>query len=1402
MKKQILSSFLSIVLALTSLNGTTFAAMHKTENIQETQNLETEEKESDSIRLDVADTEESETQDIQTQEEINYTQIEDEKDKEEKEESFAQESISEEYISEDTQTKEKDLLSESQTDSLLIETTLTQEEDLAEESEGKTSLIQEEFDTMELEEDIESDTDSFYLFTSEDDIANGIVDESYGHIIWSIDRNGKLMVKGTGNYTNLHEWHSTPWYNYHDNILSAEICVNGMTDAAYMFEDCSNLTEIDLSQFDTSNVWQMYAMFAGCSSLKTLDLSNFDTSSVTHMGALFNGCSSLEQIDLSNFKTENVLYMTQMFSGCSSLKNIDLESFNTANVTDMSYMFSHCKSLTNLNLNNFDTSQVTDMSGMFYYCEQLTKLEINNFNTASVTNMAEMFGECNRIETLDLSHFYTDKIESMRYMFVNCSSLINLDLSGINAEKVTDYKDIFLHCGNLSVLYTPYNVKQAVSLPTDSSVWIQPDGTIITELPQNLEFSILITKNNRPPAVDAHLKAIKQKTTYWCKEDLNLDDIIVRFYDSYGNATIVTDYTTNIDEIDMSVAGIKELIIYYDDLQTVIEITVEGSVDIASGTVNESYGNISWVIDHEGKLTVTGTGNCMEEKHFAPWEPYREKIITAEIDITDMTNASCLFWNCTNLTSIAANHWDTSKITTMKSIFEGCSSLEKLDLSSWNTDSVNDMSLMFYKCSNLKELDLSNWNTANVTNMYSMFGECKALTSLNIKGFQTGNVTNMMFLFHGCSSLESLDVSHFDTKNVTDMGGMFQNGNSLTSLNLDNFNTENVTDMMYMFNGCNRLTQLDLCHFDTQNVTSMRGMFCNCSSLTELNVSNFQTEKVTDVSYMFSGCQNLLSLDLSSFSLGSLENTEDMFRDCAKISCIHTPKYCTKGILLPISESTDKWYMEDGTICTELPIGLAKSVILYKNWEFAITCTVTYDLQGHGQNILVTVNQGEKLTPPEAPIAEGYDFEGWYKDADCIYVWDFDTESVTADMILYAKWVVNYDSIEDFDDSSYTEQERIDLKTLNGTISPIKKKNYDGNPYEPIIKVTIIENGRKKTLTEGTDYRILYTNNVNAGKNARVTVRGNGIYKGELAANFEITPKSVKKLKITANTMTVGDQSKPSVYVYDGTKLLSEDRDFTLQYSDDLTAQKTNSAKIIINGTNNYTGSATLKLAVYEGSADKIIHSENVTLKYEKTTYTGKAIRDNEPIVIIDNVRLTKNKHYKVQYQNNINAGTAFVIVTGKGAYKGKVVKPFAITAANTAVTIKPISAKTYNGKLQKPSVTVKSENKKLKKNKDYTITYKNNLHKGTATVIIKGKGNYEGIQEQADFSIQPQKITKVSIKGTKTKGFTLTYAKKVLKEETDYTIEYGVEQKNKVQVTITGKGDFTGTITKKLKIQ
>ena len=57
---------------------------------------------------------------------------------------------------------------------------------------------------------------------------------------------------------------------------------------------------------------------------------------------MFNRCSSLKEINLSNFNTNNVTNMSFMFYKCSSLKEINLSNFNTNNFTDMSYMFCDC----------------------------------------------------------------------------------------------------------------------------------------------------------------------------------------------------------------------------------------------------------------------------------------------------------------------------------------------------------------------------------------------------------------------------------------------------------------------------------------------------------------------------------------------------------------------------------------------------------------------------------------------------------------------------------------------------------------------------------------------------------------------------------------------------------------------------------------------------------------------------------------------------------------------------------------------------------------------------------------------------------------------------------------------------------------------------------------------------
>ena len=150
----------------------------------------------------------------------------------------------------------------------------------------------------------------------------------------------------------------------------------------YMFFDCSSLTYLNLSNFNTENVTDMSWMFFKCISLENLNLSNFSTQKVINMRGMFSECSSLKNLNLSYFNTQNVTDMSWMFFKCSSLENLNLPHlFNTQNVTDMSWMFYNCSSLQNLNLSNFNTQNATDMSGMFNNCPFLTKIALSKFKS-------------------------------------------------------------------------------------------------------------------------------------------------------------------------------------------------------------------------------------------------------------------------------------------------------------------------------------------------------------------------------------------------------------------------------------------------------------------------------------------------------------------------------------------------------------------------------------------------------------------------------------------------------------------------------------------------------------------------------------------------------------------------------------------------------------------------------------------------------------------------------------------------------------------------------------------------------------------------------------------------------------------------------------------------------------
>ena len=148
------------------------------------------------------------------------------------------------------------------------------------------------------------------------------------------------------------------------------------------------------------------------------------------------------------------------------------------------------------------------------------------------------------------------------------------------------------------------------------------------------------------------------------------------------------------------------------------------------------------------------------------------------------------------------------------------------------------------------------------------------------------------------------------------------------------------------------------------------------------------------------------------------------------------------------------------------------------------------------------------------------------------------------------------------------------------------------------------------------------------------------------------------------------------------------------------------------------------------------------------------------------------------------------------------------ISISKASVTLST-STYAYDGKAETPSVTVKVGGKTLKKDTDYTVSYSNNTKVGTAKVTITGKGNYTGSVSKT-YSIK-NNFKKATVSGISTKAFTgknitqsitVKYNGKTLKNGTDYTVSYS-NNKNigTATVKITGKGSYTGTITKTFKI-
>ncbi len=191
-------------------------------------------------------------------------------------------------------------------------------------------------------------------------------------------------------------------------------------------------------------------------------------------------------------------------------------------------------------------------------------------------------------------------------------------------------------------------------------------------------------------------------------------------------------------------------------------------------------------------------------------------------------------------------------------------------------------------------------------------------------------------------------------------------------------------------------------------------------------------------------------------------------------------------------------------------------------------------------------------------------------------------------------------------------------------------------------------------------------------------------------------------------------------------------------------------------------------LAALNKALDNVEEPKILSLnKISDQEYTGKEIKPSITVKY-GSTALKLGTDYTVSYSNNKNIGTATVVVTGVGSYKGYTGKTTFKIVKKKEFSVYSISDKAYTGKEIKPTVTVKDGSKTLKLGTDYIVSYSNNKNVGNGTATVTGKNNYKGFSKKVTFKIEPRKVKNVKATST-TSSVKLTWDK--VSEATGYRI-------------------------------
>ncbi|MBD5504236.1 MAG: BspA family leucine-rich repeat surface protein [Lachnospiraceae bacterium] len=1359
-------------------------------------------------------------------EEMNEETISDEEaDKDEKEE---QETLDEEEGTPDQ--KNEETKEEEEVEAFIDE---VNEDTLSEDEETG-----QEFASESMLEELDANSEMAVMEVSDENIASGEINEAYGQIMWLINADGKLTVRGTGDYSSTTAQRA-PWLQYRDLITSAVIDITGITSTALMFENCSNMTSADLSKLDTSQVTDMQQMFTGCGNLKRLDLSNFDTSQVTDMSCTFLECHALEELNLRGLETEQVTDMHKMFYGCNSLKKLDVSSFRTGKVTSMAQMYKNCSSLIELDLSHFDTSQVTNMNEMFSFCKSMTRLNVNYFDTGQVTNMGSMFFECNNLVELDLSHFNTENVTNMSGMFYNCSNMTNLNLNKFDISQVTNISDMFYGCHSLveldlssfqtnrltsmsNMFYGCWNLLKLDLSHLDTSqvtsmLCMFGDCESLTKLDlSNFDTSKVTNMNKMFSGCKSlvHLDLSHFNTA-------NVSYVNNMFYECVKLTTLDLsnfDFSnvTNNQWIFMNCSSLTRIDTPYN---IKVSIYLSGRTWYTSdGTeVTEMPKNL----DYSVALGLDHIPSA--EKPVIP--PYEEEeqedepLSKEEKFVRDVTQYSL------------ANATEKKKKKIQSGLYDV---LFKAEFAPEGQDPHKTVTFAGAPEFNQK------WPYQN---------DYPGLGGVTIPDAKLGDIT------YSGKAKGCLSYGHFVSQHVYKSQGEPKPNTDLSVNNIKELIRTNVdpgeTIGFYKWILYEGKWVKSGIHYVAYLGESGDGEGFQCISYGggkygkwvdhSITVKYFTYEEFVDYYVKGKGADTFLIWD-----------TDDSLLDDEEINESRSPASIKIQVACPVEAVIER---NGETLDSRTP-GTVSFGSVVRNGDqktFDLTYSSDYQMRiiGTGEgSMTVTLTyfddagvQIDQRRFVNVPITVSTEIEsgGFDHIADFVLYVSDENDELSA-------WGAGPGETVSAPDNSFLPETSFEYDDEDETgihyrdipetgeipdglwVSNIPDTVYTGSAVKPEVRVY---DGPKR-LQKNKDYTISYKNNTNAAQSTdvkapTVVVKGKGNYSGTETQTFSITKRDISDTYITktfTDAYAIPANGKNPALVFSAkcnNKTLKKNTNYTLTVKDSNGNEVTSYAEegtysVVVKGVGtNYTGEYTLAFEV----SNKIPVSKLKIGKISAVEYDGKS-KKPELVIKYGNMTLNKGTDYSLRYLNNREMGTATVTIEGKGDYFGTRNVTFTITGRQ----MKKVkftgfkSFQTYTGDtLYQSGAVLQYGGEELVKGTDYTVSYNNHLNKGKATAVYIGIGNYTGTVKKTynitaynvatdvenRISLSTDEISAVYEKGGAKPSVKVYDGTRLLTEGKDYTLSYqnnaAVTTPATVKqptITVKGKGNYAGVLVEK----